>query len=604
MASDNEDELLRYYERELTYLRRMGGIFSEKHPKIAGRLELGTDHCPDPTIERMIEAFAFLTGRLQHNIDSQFPEISAALLGILYPHFLDPVPSMSIAKMAPDPEQIKLTTGHTIKKNTGLHTQSHQGELCRFRTCYPVTLWPVEAVYAGFESTDQFDFLDSASNVATVLRITIQSTEGSFAESNLSDLTFYLNGEGTLPLQLYELLFGNVLDAVILPDQPGGRPHYLPKTALTPVGFGKEDDVLPFHQHSHPGYRLLQEYFTFQEKFLFFNIANLDLHSSDQKFDLLFLMDQRPRGNVVVDRNNFLLGCTPIINLFRKTTEPIRWDQRQTEYRLIPDMRRERVTEIHSIDKVTSTSGPSLDTKTFEPFYSFNHHMEDVEHKAFWRARRALTGKKNMPGTEMFLTFLDLDFNPTHPPTEAIYAQTLCTNRDLAEQLPDGAVMAIEEAAPIAKIVCLKKPTRQLTPTMAGAAQWKLISHLSLNYLSMSDGKDSLKALQEILGLYSFANRKSTQQQIMGLRDLSCRRAVRRVGSEAWRGFCRGFEVELEFDENLYAGNSAFMLASVLNHFFPLYASINTFTQLVVKSRQREGIWKKWPPRVGEQIVL
>lgn len=604
MAIGDRDELLQYYERELTYLRRMGAVFAEQYPKVAGRLELGTDYCPDPNVERMIEAFAFLTARIQHNIDSQFPEISSAILGVLYPHFLDPIPSMSIAQFEPDPEQVKLTTGHTINKNTPLFTQTHQGDMCRFRTSYPVTLWPVKVAHAGYESTDQYDFLDTSPNVATVLRLKLQSTGGSFDEMGLKRLRFYINGEGSVPFVLYEQLFSHVLDVVVLSDKKSSRPAYLPRNSIQPVGFAPDEDVLPCHPFAHPAYRLLQEYFSFHDKFLFFDIDHLDAHGSKKTLDILILLDEKPKRQMVVDSDTFRLGCTPVINLFRKTTEPIRWDHRQTEYLLMADARRERSTEIHSILKISGTSDAASDVHVYEPFYSFNHQMNRSDHQAFWYARRTLLEKKNLPGTEMYLSFLDLKFRPAMPAAESIYAHTLCTNRDLAEQIPGGGLLQIEEAAPVLKIYCLKKPTRQVAPAMGGEAQWRLISHLSLNFLSLAGGRDSLKAFREILGLYSFSDRLSIAQQINGIREMQCRKVVRRIGVDAWRGFSRGIEVTLSFDESLYAGSSAFLLASVLNHFLPLYASVNTFTQLIIKSQQREGIWKKWPPMVGEQIVL
>jgi type VI secretion system protein ImpG len=202
------------------------------------------------------------------------------------------------------------------------------------------------------------------------------------------------------------------------------------------------------------------------------------------------------------------------------------------------------------------------------------------------------------------LTFLDLDFQPHQPPTQTLFAHTLCTNRDLAAQLPAGTLLQIEEAAPLARIVCLNKPTAALPPPLNGATQWRLISHLSLNYLSLSAGRESLLALREILRLYNFADRPSIHQQINGIRELSSRKVVRRLGTEAWRGFCQGTEVRLVFDESLYVGSSAFLLAAVLQHFFALYTSVNAFTQLVIHSQQREGIWKQWPPTAGEQIIL
>ena len=600
----NSEELLEYYKRELTYLRKMGVAFAEQYPKVAGRLELGLDQCPDPHIERLIEAFAFLTGRIQYNIESEFPRFSMALLGILYPHFLNPIPSMSVARFEVDPTQGKLTTGHLIPKHTPLFAQTQQGQICRLRTCYPVTLWPVDITYAGFESTDQFDFLDTAPNVALVLRLRVESPEGPLSELELKRLRFYLNGDGMLVNSLYELLLCHVLRVAILPEK-GKKPIFLPNESILPVGFGVDEEALPYPVNAHPGYRILQEYFTFPEKFLFFEIDNLETRGSERFFDILIMLDQMPGTRLTVDSDTFCLGCTPVINLFRKTTDPIRLDERHTEYRLIPDKRRENITEIHSILSVSATSNPGDDTKTFEPYYSFNHHMEMSEHKAYWIARTQSTGRKDLPGTEIFLSFVDLDFNPSLPPTTTVFAHTLCTNRRLAEELPAGAILQIEEAAPLSRISTLGKPTPQIEPPLKGATLWRLISHLSLNYLSLSNGGgESLKALREILRLYSFSERASTYQQISGMREMSCRKVVRLVGSDAWRGFCHGIEVTLVLDERLYVGSSAFLLASVLNRFFPLYASMNSFTQLIIKSEQREGIWKKWQPMAGEQIVL
>jgi type VI secretion system protein ImpG len=209
-----------------------------------------------------------------------------------------------------------------------------------------------------------------------------------------------------------------------------------------------------------------------------------------------------------------------------------------------------------------------------------------------------------MNGTEMTIRLVDLDFNPADPPAQTIFAHTLCTNRRLAEQVPAGAILQIEEAAPAAEIVCLTKPSQQLDPPLGGSTQWMVISHLSLNYLSLSGGEESLRALREILRLYSYLDDASVTQQISGIRDLACKTIVRRVGTDAWKGFCRGIEVTLLFDEELYVGSSAFLFGSVLNRFFALYASVNSFTQLVIRSKQRDGIWKKWPPTIGEQIVL
>lgn len=602
MRTDNA-QLLEYYKRELTYLRKMGLAFAEQYPKVAGRLELGPDQCPDPHIERLIESFAFLTARIQYDIESEFPRLSTALLGALYPQFLSPVPSMTVARFEVDPTQGKLTSGHVIPKHTPLFAQTQQGQTCRLRTCYPVVLLPVSLNYAGFESTDKFDFLDARPNVSLVLRLRIESQTGPLEELDFNRLRFYLNGDSMLVFSLYELLFNHVVDVAIL-NQGSEQPVLLPQDSILPVGFGPDEDVLPYPPNAHDGYRLLQEYFTFPEKFLFLDIDHLKHSLSGQFFDILFLLDQMPAERLVIDQSTFCLGCTPIINLFNKTSDPIRLDQRYSEYRINPDKRREKITEIHSIAKVSATADDRDTSMTFEPYFSFNHLMEEKDHRSFYFARRQGTGRKDLPGTEMFLSFVDLDFNPGIPPASTVFAHTLCTNRRLAEELPAGAVLQIERAAPLSSVYTLSKPTPQIDPPLEGPSLWRLISHLSLNYLSLSQGDESLKALREILRLYCFSDHPDTQHQISGIQEMSTRQVVRRVGSDAWRGFCRGIEITLVLDERLYVGSSAFLLASVLNRFFPLYVSINSFTQLIIKSKQKEGVWKKWEPMAGDQIIL
>ena len=601
--ADPQEDFLRYYERELAYLRRRGAEFAESYPKIAGRLEIDEDPSPDPHTERLIESFAFLTARVQQRLESEFPEVTSALLDILYPQFLNPVPSMSIARFEVDPEQGKLTTGYRIRRHTPLFAQTPQGLTCRFRTCYPVELWPVEVTEAGFEPTERFEFLDAATRVVTVLRVRVESQADPFDELEMNRLRFYLDAEPMVVGRLYELLLGHVQQVVMLPEG-GGRPVFLPEDAIRPVGFAPEEEVLPYPPHAHRGYRLLQEYFTFHKKFHFFDVDHLDAHRSGKAFDLLFLLDRMPAERVAVDRDTLRLGCTPVINLFRQTAEPIRLDHTRTDYRIVPDMRRARTTEAHSVLSVSAAASPEDDTEVFEPYFSFNHRMEREQRKAYWYARRRHSTRRDVTGTDLYLSLVDLNFRPSAPPVRTVYAHTLCTNRNLGTQIPSGGALQIEEAAPVGRITCLDKPTPRLNPPLGGASLWRLISHLSLNYLSLSEGQESLRALREILRLYSFSERSSTEQQINGIRDLSCERVVRRTGSEAWRGFCRGTEITLAFDERAYVGSSAFLFASVLNHFFALYASVNSFTQLAITSTQREGIWKRWPPMAGGQAVL
>jgi len=599
---DERQEFLRYYLDELAYLRRSGREFAHLYPKIAARLELANGVSTDPHVERLIESFAFLTARLQRRLDSELPEISGSLLGILYPNLVNPVPPLAIARFEVDPAQGKATSGRVVPRHTRLFAQTREGSVCRFRTAYAVELWPVEVVDAGLFPRAAFKGLDSRPDVASVLRVRLEPLGTSFAELDLKRLRFHLQGDATVVSALYDLLAQSLAGVALVADEHTPA-VILPDTAVAPVGFAADEDVIPSWPHSHPGYRLLQEYLQFPAKYHFFDVEGLDRCRATERMDLLFLFRATPPGRLSIDRETILLGCTPVQNLFAKTTEPIRIDHRQVEYRLVADHRREAITEIHSIQAVSVASDPQKPTLEIQPFFSFRHASLDEPSTAFWHARRAPTGRADLVGTDVWLSFVDLAFQPSDPPAQVVYAHTLCTNRELAVQIPGGAELQIEDSAPVSRITCLTRPTEAAYPALGGETLWKLVSNLSLNHLSLSNGEQSLVALREILRLYNFSGSPFITRQIEGIRELTARSIAGRIGSEAWRGFCRGTEIALVFDESQFVGASPVLFASVLHHFFGLHAAINSFTQVAMKSLQREQVWKRWPPLAGSQPV-
>jgi type VI secretion system protein ImpG len=596
------DELLTYYHAELDYLRRSGAEFARRHPRAAGRLELGPEECPDPHVERLIESFAFLTGRIHRAMDEELPDVAAGMLEVLHPHFLRPVPPMTIARFDPSPEQGRqLAAGHVVPRGTQLFIQTTENIPCRFRSCYPVTLWPVKVAQVAVESTDGYDWLDGE-GVAAVLRVRIGHAGAPLSETGMDRLRFYLGGDPRSAATLYELLFSALQGVAIVPEG-GGNPVRLPASVVHPVGFGDDEDVIPWPAHAHPAYRLLQEFFAVPRKFLFLDVEGLRAHGSVENFDLLFLLRHPVPDHMRVGPESMQLGCAPVVNLFTRTSEPIRVDHRASEYRLVADCRRERTTEIHSVTGVSATSDPRDPTRVFEPFYSCSHAAATRRQTAFWHARRVPCQRMDLSGTDVLLSFVDLDFQPTRPAEEVVFAHVLCTNRRLAEALPAGSQLQVEAAAPLARVTALHAPTKQLDPPTGAATLWRLVSQLSLNHLSLF-GEDGVRALREILRLYAPYGRESAHAEIAGVRELTCRRVVRRLGGDAWRGFCRGTEVELVLNENAYPDRSGFLLATVLDRFFGLYAGVNSFTQTVLRSRQREEAWKRWPPMSGSRPVL
>jgi type VI secretion system protein ImpG len=600
---DERQEFLRSYLDELAYLRRMGKEFAHLYPKIASRLELANGVSSDPHVERLIESFAFLTARLQRRLDSELPEISASLLGILYPNLINPVPPLAIARFEVDPTQGKATSGRVLPRHTRLFAQTREGSVCRFRTAYPVELWPIDVVDAGLFPRAAFKALDSRPDVASVLRVRLEPLGTSFTELDVRRLRFHLQGDSTVVCALYELL-GQALAGIALLADDAPTPAFLPESALAPVGFGREEDVIPAWPHAHPGYRLVQEYIQFPAKYHFFDVDGLDRCRARQRIDVLFLFRQTPAAKLAIDRSTILLGCAPIQNLFYKTSEPVRVDHRQAEYRLVGDLRREAITEIHSILSVSASSDVQKPTLEVQPFFSFRHASLAEPSPTFWHARRAPTGRADLVGTDLWISFVDPSFRPTEPPMQVAYAHTLCTNRELAVQIPAGAELQIEDTAPLSRITCLTRPTDTAYPAVGGETLWKLVSNLSLNHLSLSNGAESLEALREILRLYNFSGSPFINRQIEGIREMHTRPVAGRIGSEAWRGFCRGTRVTLVLDESQYVGASPVLFASVLHHFFGLHAAINSFTEVVVRSLQRDEEWKRWPPLAGSQVLF
>lgn len=608
MSTGDLDRLLRFYTEELSYLRDMGQIFAERYPKIAQRLELGPTEIGDPHVERLVEAFAFLTGRLQMALHDDFPEIARELLDALHPHYLAPLPSMGVARFEPDLQGA--TSGEPIPRGTKLFARPEDvgseraGDVgpCWFRTCSPVTVWPVRVAEAGFVPLEEhLSFSGAAQRAASVLRLVLEPGQASFADLGLDRIRFYLHGTPTRIYPLYELLFAQTLTVWAVPDR--GPARELSATALRPLGFDDDEAVLPDPPNDHPAYRLLQEYFVFPEKFHFLEISHLE-GLGERRLEILFFFARAPESALPIRAENFCPGATPVINLFPKTSEPIHVDQTRTEYRLIPDVRRQDVTEVHSILGVHGAAGPDRRRREYAPFYSLHHDLAERGHGTFWHARRVLARREGVLGTDVLLSFLDLDWHPSLPADETIYAQTLCTNRDLPTHIQERGRLMSDGAGSDFLIYFVKRPIRPRTPPLDGQTLWRLVSHLQVSHLSLTDDEQGLNALREMLRLYIDAYAPSEQQQVGGVQSLDSRKVARLMADDPHGGFVRGTEVLVTFDEDRYQGSSAFLLASVLERVFGLFASLGSFTQLVIQSRQREGEWKRWPPRAGDQPLL
>jgi type VI secretion system protein ImpG len=610
-----DDQLLQYYERELAFLRRMGARFAQEYPKIASRLDLEPSKCEDPHVERMLEAFAFLAARVHKRIDEDVPEISEALLEVIYPHYVRPIPSISLAEIELDREQGKLTAGLRIPRNSLLYSRPVAGVPCKFSTCYDTTLWPVRVAALDWLTPDRLKPAMRVTDAVAALRLELHCfTDLEFKALDLSTLRLHVAGDASITYSLYELLSNNCTSIVVREAGTGKKTLTFPSSALAPVGFGEKDGILPYPRRSFLGYRLLQEYFTFPEKFLFFDLSVFDEMRAagyGEKAEIIFLIKQFERGDrrgvleTGLSPRSLRVGCTPVVNLFAQTSEPILLTQKRTEYEVVPDARRRRTTQVFSVDEVVGITPGASEPLRIEPLYSYRHTSAGKRAEIFWTARRRPTEWRLDSGTDLFVSFVDLSARTVHPDRDAITARLTCFNGDLPSRLPFGdesGDFELENGGPIRRITALSKPTEVVHPPLGQSQLWRLLSQLSLNYLPLADG--GVEALREILRLHNFSDTAAGVRHIDGVTSVTGEPTYARVVTEHGVAFARGRRVEVLFDEEQYAGAGVYLFASVLERFFGMYASVNSFTTLVAKSTKRKEVVRSWPPRAGWKSLV
>jgi type VI secretion system protein ImpG len=311
-----------------------------------------------------------------------------------------------------------------------------------------------------------------------------------------------------------------------------------------------------------------------------------------------------------LSEQTFALGCTPVVTLFPHRADPIKLDQSRLEYQIVPDARRPRGYEVYSVDRVTAST-PLGEKTEYRPFYGLNHDPQDPETHAFWYAARRHAKMSNLErdeGTDVFLSLVDLAFNPNIPEERTLTIETTCSNRDLPTKLPYNAdhpkLQCVDASPPCSKIRCLTQPTAVVRPPLRNHARWRLISHLNLNHLSLTGRGEATAALKEILRLYDFRESSVSRAMIEAIYSVSTRAISAPLTVDGRATLCRGFEVEIELDAALLTGSSGYLFATVLERFFALYCSVNSFTRLLVKVRGKEGYLKKCPPRAGEKVLL
>ena len=606
----------------------MGGEFAEEFPKIARRLGLRAFACDDPYVERLLEGFAFLAARVRLKVDAEFPRFTRHLLEMVYPHFLSPLPSMTVVQIEPDYDESDLSGGIVVPRGELLRGIIGKNEQtpCEYRTAHNVTLWPVrlsEAEYLSSAGAVSEFGISPPPGLKAGLRIRLETTAGlAFNDLSLDRLPMFLRG-GAVAYQLYEQLTANLLGAVIRPARRQAPwAVRIPVSNVTAVGFEDDEALLPYTPRSFQGYRLLQEYFAMPQRFLFIETRGLEKaveRCQDTDLDIIYLLKQNnPNLSRAVDASHFELYCTPAINLFPKRADRIHLTQRSTEHHIIPNGSRPTDFEVYSVSKVEGFDADAERMVEFMPFYGIKDEQIRRKQSAYYTLQRVprripthqrqTRARSSYVGSEVFISLVDADESPYSGELKQIGLHLLCTNRDLPLHMPyniSETDFSLLSGVPVRWIRCAINPTVPRSSTALKSGAWPLISHLSLNYLSLIDNdvEQGSAALRQILALYGDMGEPEVRNQIDGVRSVRTEPIVRRIPVPGPITFGRGLQVSVEFDDAAFQGAGVALLGAVLERFFAQYTGINSFTETVIRTMDRGEIMR-WPARIGQRRTL
>ncbi|MEW5787867.1 MAG: type VI secretion system baseplate subunit TssF [Pseudomonadota bacterium] len=608
------EDLLPYYERELAFLRRHSREFAERYPKIAGQLLLSGEGCDDPHVERMIESFALLTARVAKKIEDGYPQFTEALLNVLYPHYLRPFPSCSIAFFDTEGAEAQLREAVRLPRHSELHSRAVKGAVCRFRTAWDLDLLPLRIQGLDFDPVAKAPGgvrLPTGCNAILSLTLEWQGQASTWPIDRAPRC--YIDAEPSVAAALRDALFLRVQKAYV--ESAEGRWAALPDGVVGEVGFADDEALIDLPDTAHGAYRHLTEYFAFPEKYNFFDIRLGGLPAqarSARRLTLHFaLADLRADGDAsrllqTLGASNLRLGCVPVVNLFPQRGDPIRLTHRSSSYPVVADGRRAYAYEVYSIDSVLrvrqTPQGESI--SEFRPFFSLAHGASPEAQGHYWFARRNELVADKSPGYETELSLVDGDFDPVEPRTDILSLRLTCTNRELptlmAVGMPSGDLF-LEGGSVARSIRLLRKPTQPWRFDARRGGQWRLISHLSLNYLSLTGS--GLEAFKEMLTLYDQPRSAATRRQIDGILAVEQRPATVWLPGKPFASFVRGLEVRFTVEGASFVGSGLDVFARCLDRFLALYVHLNSFVQLVLVSGATGEELLRCPPRTGESIL-
>ena len=579
--------MLRYYQDEMRYLHEAGEAFARAHPDEAALLNVGSVADRDPYVERLFEGFAFLTARIRERLDDELPEYTDGLLNLLWPHLLRPVPAVSVVEFKPIVGLVQQTTPLPRGAEVRSLPVGEESTVCRFTTTQEVRLQPLRL-------TDVTTAWPVEGATSVTLRFHLDRGVA-FSRLAPSPLRLYFHADASVA-SLMHLFFTRHVDRLTLRPAGGGEARTLHgQRWVTAGGFGEGEGLLPYSPHAFHGFRLLQEYLAFRQKFWFVDLLGLEHLPATETmtdFEVEVCFDRSYPENKRFGATNVRLFCTPVVNLFTHDAEPMRVDHRESAYRIVADVHRPRTVEVYDVEQVVGVEDHTGKRHEYQPYFAFRHGPT----RPRWYAVTQRPTPAGRPGAHFSLGGAE----PETLRAEVASLKLRCTNGTLPrEALQEKTITQPSPELPrIATFENLIQPTNDLQPPTSGHKElyWRLLSHLSLGHRSVA----SREALADLLAIHDWADGDANARRIAGIRTVSwkSKEIIRR------RAPVRGAEIVIELrDDHFTDEGDLCLFGTVLSQVFNAYATINSFVHLTLVAVP-SGRRHEWQPPAGEAPLL
>jgi type VI secretion system protein ImpG len=592
------------FQRELQALRDAGREFAHAFPAEAAVLELTATGSRDPQIEMLIHSFAFLTGRVLHEMESSKAFLANSLIGQMYPHLATPTPCMAVTQLNVRPD---ISDGAVLERGRQMSAVAFndlgQRVECKYRTTSAVPLYPLTVDEVEILQPQKFPGHIRDESILSAVRLCIRRC-GLDPVKTLRPrrLRLYIDQTQKNAAVLFELMALNLVgisvarieDSAVTTEVTG---------ELGWCGFSNEDAALPGKPNMHPGHRLLQEYFAFPEKFMFIETPILDFSGLDEGFNLYFHFNQPVAASLRTSNQAIKLNCAPIINLFTQRLDPLRLDHSRYEYPLTADIQNHRHCEVHTILELNSIK-PDGTLRLLRPYFELESIAKLETQDFFYAVRHEEVPIDQHDNSDLRVSFLDSSLQPAVPAPEVIAGRALCTNGRLPERIGTDQPLQLEGPSPITSIKFVSRPTAYHVPATKGSQPWAMASQLALNHLSLSDGPQALAALKSMLRDHVGSAQLEGIRQIDGVQKVQCHHVLRPLVRQGMRGLVQGISVEMTLDRTHFGAFGIVPFALVIRHFLSLYASVNETVELKLFTTDTKNLIKQWPPMAGGRIVL